>query len=80
MVWYTVQSTIRPDVISTTTSKIYNYVRKNIREVEVEDQSGGTRRVFEYEEAKVPKESWSMYQDLEQAKADIDYLSMLVEG
>lgn len=80
MEWYRAQSTNRPDVIGTTTSKVYNYVRRNIEQGTMEDPEGGTMVVFNYEEAKVPKESWSMYQDLEQAKADIDYLSMLVEG
>lgn len=79
MDWIMVQSAERPETTDTTSSKAYNYVRKDIEEIEVEDLNGDTRTIYQYMEAKVPKSSWSMYQELEQAKADIDYLTMITE-
>lgn len=35
--------------------------------------------VYEYEELVVSKDAWLMYLELEQAKADIDFLTMLTE-
>lgn len=35
--------------------------------------------MWNYEEAKVNKEDWGMYLALEQARADIDYLTMITE-
>lgn len=79
MEWKISQSAERPEEFDTTSSKIYNYARRNIEEVEIEDQSGGTMTVYNYEELKVAKESWPFYIGLEQAKADIDYLNMITE-
>lgn len=82
MNWITVQSTQRPPETDTTSSKAVNYVRRNIHMVEVPDMQDGeetTRTVYEYEELAVAKEAWPLYQQLEQAQADIDYLSMLTE-
>ena len=35
--------------------------------------------VYNYDELKVEKSSWALYLDLEQARADIDYLNMITE-
>ncbi len=35
--------------------------------------------VWNYQEAKIAKEDWGMYLALEQARADIDYLTMITE-
>lgn len=53
-------------------------MRRNIEEV-AREQDGETVTMFEYEECKVPKESWGLYLELAQAKADIDYLNMITE-
>ena len=75
MNWYKGESAIRPLETDTESSKVYNYVRKNIKEDEREGMT-----VFVYDECKIIKESWGLYLDLAQAQADIDYLTMITEG
>lgn len=74
MEWYKSRSSERPSETDTTSSEKYNYVRKNI--VEVNEEEG---TYFEYDEAKVLKEDWGIYLELIQAKADIEYLNMVTE-
>ena len=46
------QSSIKPDLIDTTSSKKYVYLRQNVVEVNSKDeQSGEDRSYFEYDEA-----------------------------
>lgn len=79
MTWKTAQSMERPQERDTTSSKAVNYVRRNIHTVQMEDLDGQTVTMYEYEELTVSKDSWLMYLELEQAKADIDFLTMLTE-
>lgn len=79
MEWINSQSAERPAEFDDTSSKIYNYARRNIEEATVEEPGGGTMTIFNYEELKVEKENWPLYIALEQAKADIDYLNMITE-
>lgn len=79
MEWYNVKSTVRPEDEDTVTSKKYNYIRRNITEA-TEEIEGETVTYYEYEECKVPKESWGMYEELIQTQADVDYLNMITEG
>ena len=78
MEWYNSESMSEPMEIDTESSAVYNYVRRNIREVS-DTIEGETVTRYEYEECKIPKESWGMYQELVQQKADIDYLTMITE-
>ena len=78
MEWYNSESMIEPAETDTASSKIWNYVRRNIQAVEVEEE-GQTLTKYVYEECKIPKESWGMYLELLQAQADIDYLTMITE-
>ena len=79
MDWKPSQSTERPAATDTTSSKVYNYARRNITEGTSEGSDGELIRVFNYEELKVEKANWPLYLELEQAKADIDYLNMITE-
>lgn len=79
MNWKTVQSTARPQEKDTTSSKTVNYVRRNTHTIQVEDMDEQEVTVYEYEELVVSKDAWLMYLELEQAKADIDFLTMLTE-
>ena len=79
MNWYRSESLTMPSETDTTSSGVYNYVRRDITEVEREQEDGTTITVYEYEECMIPKESWGMYLDLSQAQADIDYLNMITE-
>ena len=74
MNWKIVQSTEKPQEIDTTSSKTVNYVRKNVHTIEIDGAE-----IYEYEELEVSKDVWLLYQELEQAKADIDYLNMITE-
>lgn len=79
MNWITAQSTERPQEKDTTSSKTVNYVRRNTHTIQVEDMDEQEVTVYEYEELVVSKDAWLMYLELEQAKADIDFLTMLTE-
>lgn len=63
MAWRNAQSTIRPEAIDTTSSKKYNYIRKNITEETIE-QEGQTVTVYNYLEDQILKEDWSLYESL----------------
>lgn len=77
--WITSQSAFRPLETDTRASKVYNYVRRNIHEVEVDNGEDGATTMFEYEELKIKKDAWPLYEELIQTKADIDYLNMITE-
>lgn len=78
MNWYKAESAIMPLEIDTESSDMFNYVRKNIEEVQHEEE-GETITMYVYDEAKVLKADWGIYTDLTQAQADIDYLNMITE-
>lgn len=50
------QSSIKPDLIDTTSSKKNVYIRQNITETQIEDSI-----FYEYEEAKLSKEEYQKY-------------------
>ena len=87
------QSSVKPDLVDTTSSKTTVYVRQNIVEKEKvventnsEDNDTTSTTVFyEYDEAKLTKEEYQEYLkeleiiDIQQQRADIDYI-MLMTG
>ena len=82
------RSSIKPELIDTTSSKTTVYLRKNIVEVErndMNDDSSASTTFYEYDEAKLTKEEYQEYLkeleiiDIQQQRADIDYI-MLMEG
>ena len=74
--WYRSESTVMPEETDLTSSKVYNYVRRNIEEEEREDEEGNTITMYVFEEMKVSKESWGMYLETIQNTANIDYIAM----
>ena len=64
MNWYKTESTEYPILIDTTSSKKYNYMRRNVVQVEREDRDGNIIIYYEYEECKVLKEEWGIVQQL----------------
>jgi len=54
--WYESESIIKPLEVDETSSEVYVYVRKDIEEVEKEDE-----KVFHYIEQKIKKEDWELY-------------------
>ena len=80
------QSSVKPDLLDTTSSKAVVYLRQNIVENIKTDEISGKETVFyEYEEAKLTKEEYQEYMkeleiiDIQQQRADIDYI-MLMTG
>ena len=65
MNFYYAESGIRPSEVDTTSSKTYNYIRRNIREVERTDpDTGETITMYEYEECKILKDDWELYLEI----------------
>lgn len=76
------QSSVRPELIDTTSSKKYVYLRQNV----VEHSNGineETYTYYEYEEAKLTKVQYEQYLqelsllDIQQQRADIDYIALM---
>ena len=80
------QSSVKPDLIDTTSSKVVVYIRQNIVEnIKTDEMSGEETVFYEYEEAKLTKEEYQEYLkeleiiDIQKQRADIDYI-MLMTG
>ena len=85
------QSSVKPDLIDTTSSKTTVYIRQNIIEKEKiveninsEDNDTTSTTVFyEYDEAKLTKEEYQEYLkeleiiDIHKQRADIDYIALM---
>ena len=56
------QSSVKPDLVDTTSSKVVVYLRQNIVENIKTDETSGEETVFyEYEEAKLTKQEYQEY-------------------
>ena len=78
------QSSVKPDLVDTTSSRTTVYVRQNIVENKKIDEMSGEETVFyEYEEAKLTKEEYAEYLkelkliDIQKQRADIDYIALM---
>ena len=78
------QSSVKPDLIDTVSSKVVVYLRQNIVENIKTDEMSGEKTVFyEYEEAKLTKEEYQEYLkeleiiDIQKQRADIDYIALM---
>ena len=78
------QSSIKPDLIDTTSSKVVVYLRQNIIEnIKTDEMSGKETVFYEYEEAKLTKEEYQEYMkeleiiDIQKQRADIDYIALM---
>ena len=61
MNWRKAESTTRPAELDTTSSRKYNYVRKNIVEEQRETEQG-TITMYVYDELKVAKADWELFE------------------
>ena len=61
-VWYSGESSIYPALVDTTSSKVWVYVRRNVEEHERENEQGIKETFYSYEEQKVPKEVWGIFE------------------
>lgn len=80
------KSTVKPDILDTTSSKVVVYLRKNIeRKDEVDQNSGDTIQMYVYDEATLTKEEYDQYvaemniRDIQQQRADIDYIALMTD-
>jgi hypothetical protein len=55
------QSSVYPELIDTTSSKKYVYIRQNVVEVQSDEIDGETYTYYEYDEAKLTKEEYEQY-------------------
>ena len=77
-------SSVKPDLIDTTSSKTTVYIRKNIVEnIKTDEMSGEEVVFYEYDEAKLTKEEYQEYLkeleiiDIQKQRADIDYIALM---
>ena len=78
------QSSVKPDLVDTTSSKVVVYLRQNIVEnIKTDEMSGKETVFYEYEEAKLTKEEYQEYLkeleiiDIHKQRADIDYIALM---
>ena len=78
------QSSVKPDLVDTTSSKAIVYLRQNIIEnIKTDEMSGKETVFYEYEEAKLTKEEYQEYMkeleiiDIQKQRADIDYIALM---
>lgn len=78
------QSSVKPDLIDTSSSKTTVYLRQNIVEIKrIDEMSNEEITFYEYEEAKLTKQGYQEYLkeleiiDIQQQRADIDYIALM---
>ena len=78
------QSSVKPDLVDTTSSKVVVYLRQNIVEnIKTDEMSGKETAFYEYEEAKLTKAEYKEYLkeleiiDIQKQRADIDYIALM---
>lgn len=62
LTFYKSESAIMPELIDTTSSKRYVYLRQNVVEKQSDDMDGESHTHYEYDEAKLTKEEYEQYQ------------------
>ena len=77
-------STIKPDLVDTTSSKYTVYIRQNIVEkTEMDFETNEPITFYEYDELKLTREEYQEYLnelsiiDIQQQRADIDYILLM---
>lgn len=77
--FYKSSSSVKPEMIDTTSSKKVVYIRQNIIEAQKDDAV-----FYDYEEAKLTKAEYQEYLkeleiiDIQQQRADIDYIMLMM--
>ena len=84
MKWIDCESTVRPNELDITSSKVYNYVRKDIEEEEreienpeIEEETeekveSVTITMYTYKELKILKEDWELFQQVNESSIRIE--------
>lgn len=76
-VWYSGESSIYPALVDTTSSKKWVYVRRDIEKHERENEQGIKEKFYKWEEMKIPKENYPIYELAVQNAANLDYFAMM---
>lgn len=77
--WEKRESKERPSVLDTTSSRVYNYVRKSI-EQETRQGEEGPETFYVFDEQKILKEDWDTYENVVRNTQDVaDVMDALVE-
>ena len=78
------QSSVKPELVDTTSSKTTVYIRQNIVEnIKTDEMSGEETVFYEYDEAKLTKAEYKEYLkeleiiDIQKQRADIDYIALM---
>ena len=78
------QSSVKPDLVDTTSSKVVVYLRQNIIEnIKTDEMSGEETVFYEYDEAKLTKAEYQEYLkeleivDIQKQRAEIDYIALM---
>ena len=78
------QSSVKPDLVDTTSSKTTVYIRQTIIEIQKTDKISNTpTTLYEYEDAKLTKQEYQEYLkeleiiDIQKQRADIDYIALM---
>ena len=78
------ESTVKPELIDSTSSKKFIYLRQNIiKKVRVDNETNENITYYEYEEAKLNLEEYNQYLkelsiiDIQKQRADIDYIALM---
>lgn len=79
MNWYYSEGNERPAIVDEISSKKWVYIRRNIEEFEREDETDPTikEKFYKWEEMKIPKENYPIYELEVQNAANFDYLAMM---
>lgn len=79
MNWYYAEGRDRPLVTDEISSKKWVYIRRNIEEFEREGETDPTikEKFYRWEEQKIPKENYPIYELEVQNAANVDYLAMM---
>ena len=77
--WNYAEGKERPALVDETSSKKWVYVRRNIEEFEREDETDPEikEKFYRWEEQKIPKENYPIYELEVQNAANLDYLAMM---
>lgn len=83
-VWYVAESTAFPELVDSTSSRKWVYVRRNVKKCERKNEQGIKETFYTFEEQKVSKEIWGIFEkeaDNSTRLADVeDVLADLIGG
>ena len=73
--WSVVESKVAPAEVDETSSEVYVYIRKDIREIEKDEET-----IYEDREQKIKKDDWEMYKQILTNASDLsDVQDALIE-